>query len=194
MEGNHLLVSANRIPRSVSLTVDKLYHATCVLVYCVFTDVCQSGRSVPFYLCTCALVAGPCVCTGVCNIGRPVPVPVYCQWSVLQWPLTLCLYQLDRSAVPGKCLVGQGVPILLAAGKIRACLTHLHVGQTLCDRSLLIACVDPVLGSKYAQIQKLFGLDDFYLQSYFFVSQGEFMAILILVTIQQRQWQWKTLV
>ena len=101
MEGNHLLVSANRIPRSVSLTVDKLYHATCVLLYCVFTDVCQSARSVPFYLCTCALVAGPCICTGVCNIGRSVPVPVYCQWSVLQWPLTLCLYQLDRSAVPG---------------------------------------------------------------------------------------------
>ena len=148
MEGNHLLVSANRMERrSVFVTVDRRYHRTSVLSVVSVT------------------VAGP-----------PVFVPIG----------SVCCTR--------QCLVGQGVPILLAAGKIRACLTHLHVGQTLCDRSLLIACVDPVLGSKYAQIQKLFGLDDFYLQSYFFVSQGEFMAILILVTIQQRQWQWKTLV
>ena len=82
---------------------------------------------------------------------------------MLQWPVPLCLYQLDRS-VPGSARpVSQGVPILMAAGKIRACLMrHLHVGQTLCDRSLLIACVEPVLGSEYAQILNVCWLDDSY--------------------------------
>ena len=92
MEGSHLLVSANRIRRSLF----------CMAVHW--------------------------------------SVPVYCQ-CLLQWPVPVYRACTNWIGLYQAVAAGQCVPIRWS-GKIQAChIAYLHVGQTVCDRSLLIACV-----------------------------------------------------
>ena len=67
-------------------------------------------------------------------------VPVHCQ-CLLQWPVPVYRACTNWIGLYQAVAAGQCVPIRWS-GKIQAChITYLHVGQTVCDRSLLIACV-----------------------------------------------------